>query len=520
VGFEWAARYLDTASLEDASPEDFVGKLAEIRGFGDKWSPPGTNPKRGLRNQSLACLRREINDVFEPLCRDHCSNAEVHDDDTPVDEDHLCQRTDDICNSRRYHCEDVMHESDANNYDHTQHRICKPRKNIVLLLTDKAKCLRDLKMLGCDPHKRYALTHVCSERSRFPADGFASLHVVDIIDVRELFQAYSIRADYSYERPMTGKNRAVLARPSERLAGLPKIWSALGYDQTEPDVDSYEFKEHAFLSLRAAVDMAIRDATSRQWLRTREQVDGGPFPGPWVHFQSRGEVEAFLIEYDVAQAKPLAYAELLVQTATLKQSLRSLSRSAYDGVIAQLARTHNYTSLLDTFPAPAPRYLAVVRAEEEGDARDTRLSNTPSRPSAEQRHKDIMTLCDRYHAHQEEFETELYSTPVSAADKAEFQSLFDPKSFIDKQTRRAKSNRIPKHNYACVFKIVKNTPGWQPSATLAKALRSTISGHEEAQKFYQRLPASDSRRDNDEKHQDIIDVFKKGEAMLLEDKTE
>jgi hypothetical protein len=30
VGFEWAAHYLDAASLNTASPEDFVGKLAEI----------------------------------------------------------------------------------------------------------------------------------------------------------------------------------------------------------------------------------------------------------------------------------------------------------------------------------------------------------------------------------------------------------------------------------------------------------------------------------------------------------
>jgi hypothetical protein len=375
-------------------------------------------------------------------------------------------------------------------------------------------------MLGCDPHKRYAPTHVCSRRSRIPADRSASLHVVDIVDVCELFQAYSIRADYSYERPMTGKNRTVLAQASDRLADLPTIWSALEYEHTESDLNSNESKENAFLSLRAAIDMAVRDATSRQWLRTREQVDGGPFPGPWMHFQNRDDAEAFLIEYDVARAKSLAYAELLVQTATLKQSLRSLSRSTYDGTIAQLARIHNYTSLIEKFPAPVPHYSSAVRAEEEGDTRDTRLSNTPSRTSAEQRRNDIMALCDRYHAHQEEFETELFSTPVSAAEKAEFQNLFDSKSFIDKQTGRAKSNRIPKQNYSRVFKIVKDTSGWKPSATLAKALRSTISGREEAQEFYRRLPASDSRHDNDDKHQEIIDVFKKGEAMLLEDETE
>lgn len=160
VGFEWAARYFDTARLQTASPEEFLGKVEDIRGFVDTWSPPDTNPKRGLCNETLACLRREISDVFEPLCRDHCTNAEIHDDDTPIDEDRLRQRTDSICNSRRYHCQDAVHESDANNYDHEQHRVCKPRKRIVLLLSGKAESLRDLKMLGCDPHKRYALTPV------------------------------------------------------------------------------------------------------------------------------------------------------------------------------------------------------------------------------------------------------------------------------------------------------------------------------------------------------------------------
>ena len=292
----------------------------------------------------------------------------------------------------------------------------------------------------------------------FPLTDSQSLHVVDIVDVRELFEAYDIRADYSYERPMTGNNRTVIARASERLAGLPKIWSALEYEQIEPGLDTSESKQCTLLALRAAVDMAVRDATSRQWLRIREQVDGGPFPGPWMHFQNQGEVEAFLIEYDVARAKPLALGELLAQTAALKQSLRSLSKSTYDGTIAQLARIHNYTSLLDKFPAPVPPNSRFLASTEE-DARDMRTSNPSSSTLAEQHRKEIVALCNVYHAHQEEFETELYSIPVAAADKAEFQNLFDSKSFIDRQSGRAIFNRIPRQNYSRVFKIVKNTPG-------------------------------------------------------------
>jgi hypothetical protein len=81
--------------------------------------------------------------------------------------------------------------------------------------------------------------------------------------VRELFEAFDIRADYSYERPMTGNNRTVIARASERLADLPKIWSAFEYEQIEPGLDTSESKQCTLLALRAAVDMAVRDATSR-----------------------------------------------------------------------------------------------------------------------------------------------------------------------------------------------------------------------------------------------------------------
>jgi hypothetical protein len=82
-----------------------------------------------------------------------------------------------------------------------------------------------------------------------------------------------------------------------------------------------------------------------------------------------------------------------------------------------------------------------------------------------------------------------------------------------------RKHRIPKQNYPRVFKIVKGTPGWKPSATLATALRGTIFGREEAQKYYHALPASDSRRNPNDVHQGIIDVFKAGKAMLLEGET-
>ena len=60
------------------------------------------------------------------------------------------------------------------------------------------------------------------------------------------------------------------------------------------------------LTLQAAVLLATRDAISQRWLRTREQVDGGTYPSPLMQLRSRGDVEDFLVEYDLTRASPIA----------------------------------------------------------------------------------------------------------------------------------------------------------------------------------------------------------------------
>jgi hypothetical protein len=66
-------------------------------------------------------MRRTVKELFEPLCRDY--------DDKSIA------------------------RSDEKSYDHAQNKTCIPRKKVILLLPDKEKCLRDLKVLGCDFHK-------------------------------------------------------------------------------------------------------------------------------------------------------------------------------------------------------------------------------------------------------------------------------------------------------------------------------------------------------------------------------
>lgn len=149
----WAVRSFDTASLKDASPEDYIQVLHESRTFGGNWDPSTRLPKRGLLQSTLGGVRRAISDAFEPMCLDHCINP-AHENDQS---DHSQMKPLDlqICNPRRDVCDDVAHDNDQNNYDHTLHKICKPRRNIILLVPEKESCLRHLETLGCDLFKQY-----------------------------------------------------------------------------------------------------------------------------------------------------------------------------------------------------------------------------------------------------------------------------------------------------------------------------------------------------------------------------
>jgi hypothetical protein len=122
--FTWSARFFDTASRKGRSPRDQYRTLTS--------SSQAHGASRNLRKEisncelhegTLATMRCEIEDVFEPPC---------HND-----------------------CEEPVERIDGQSYDHTQHKTCTPRKEIVLVLPNREKCLNDLKILGCDIHQGY-----------------------------------------------------------------------------------------------------------------------------------------------------------------------------------------------------------------------------------------------------------------------------------------------------------------------------------------------------------------------------
>jgi hypothetical protein len=121
VEFTWAARYLDTATLKSVSPQDYYKRLEESQVHGTSIHSRDYRSGSTAQIVALAAMRRAIKDVFKPLCRDY--------DDKPVP------------------------WVEEKSYDHAQHKTCIPRKKMILLLPDREKCLRDLKILGCEFHR-------------------------------------------------------------------------------------------------------------------------------------------------------------------------------------------------------------------------------------------------------------------------------------------------------------------------------------------------------------------------------
>jgi hypothetical protein len=112
---------LDTESLKSVSPQDYDKRFEESRVYGTSFNSREHRPGSTSHIVALADMRRAVKELFEPLCRDYDYKS--------------------------------IARSDEKSYDHAQHKTCIPRKKVILLLPDKEKCLRDLKVLGCDFHK-------------------------------------------------------------------------------------------------------------------------------------------------------------------------------------------------------------------------------------------------------------------------------------------------------------------------------------------------------------------------------
>jgi hypothetical protein len=318
--------------------------------------------------------------------------------------------------------------------------------------------------------------------------------------------------------------------------------------------------------------MATRDVSSQRWLRTREQVDGGTYLGPLMQLRSRGDVEDFLVEYDLARASPITEIQPNVKTSLLKDAFRLISRSAYEAMIDRLARIHNYTHLLDKYPAtvvpesvattaksgtskpsvvdtakisagipstpppteatgsstkplelitPAESTVTLTSKESRPVERPINATASSIQSPAAKVAPDVPTegtslqdVVSQYHQDQRSLEKQLYACRTSIpVGKDLFESFFNWD--VSDGLGRKKAAPIACKNYPRVFEIVRRIPGYTIDPKMVETLESSITKREEAQKFYQRMPIDDPRRMEDDGHQNMIDVLKAGKAMLL-----
>jgi hypothetical protein len=227
----------------------------------------------------------------------------------------------------------------------------------------------------------------------------------------------------------------------------------------------------------------------------------------------------------------------------LIESLRLLSPTAFDALLGQIARTHNYTHLLDN-DVPTSSHSSSVAAPEVPDAAQKRVEApkvaatspsvhprttatepatsvrsvaptpiVPTLPLGAELDDDTQECCRKYHRDQEAFEKEHRDAPVSPEKKKEYDSLFDWKPYTDSKGR-SKITPITCDNYPRVFAILDRDPGWVMGEVMAEKLRGAIFNREKAQEWYQRLPATDPRRGEDGGHRNFIKVLKEGEVIL------
>lgn len=344
---------------------------------------------------------------------------------------------------------------------------------------------------------------------------------------------------------MTGDHRTNMNHDWDDLSTDHQIWTTLGYETPASGPKPFARNARTLLHLKAAVDIATKDALSSGWLRTLEQIDGGPFPGPWLKFHKRSEVEAFLVEYDVARASPISRNVLKDRVEALIGSLSALNRKAYDKLIEELAHTHKYVQLLqlrfeasssDSLAASTNGAKSIPDVALHPKAADNKVplshanqislkpvsalppsAASPTLPplaKGAELDEETHDHCRQYHRDQEVFEEQLRDAPVSPEDKKTYGSLFDWKPYTD-QRGRSKVTPITCENYPRVFTILSRTKGWTMSPSMAKALRGAIYNREKVREWYRRLPVDDHRRSEDGGHENFLKVLREGEATLL-----
>lgn len=119
---EW--HKIDVLTLKAVPPKELVSKIrSHAREASIAWKPQ--HDDKLLSEATLGKIRHRLARIFEPRCFDHSG--------------------------------DQVNSRDGNYNKHTEHKTCGDRKSILLLLNDKQKALENMRALGFDPSRQYAI---------------------------------------------------------------------------------------------------------------------------------------------------------------------------------------------------------------------------------------------------------------------------------------------------------------------------------------------------------------------------
>lgn len=330
----------------------------------------------------------------------------------------------------------------------------------------------------------------------------------------------------------------------------------LPHHETETGTDAYAaLNQKTFCLLKVAVEMAVRDALAPGWLRTREQIDGGAFPGLWLKLPKDHEVTAFLLEYDVSRSHASSQTTWKAKVDVLMMSFFSMSQETRETQVRRLAAIHKYGSLLpkgstqrqssslriatisSTRDAVGPSYGRVITSTNAVASRPstrnavgtvnrrvvtstkavaTVATTTTVVPHVSRKITAMLALdekpdhetwehCRLYHEHQKAFERLLWQAcSVSVLGSGVFYGMFD---FVRDEHGQIAPAPSCCEDYEEIARGLCDIQGWAPDTKLTKTLKKTIHHREEAQPWYERLHTHDSRRNKIDGHRNFIDVL-------------
>lgn len=119
VGVSAASQQIYTTRFRKSSPKDYASGVGQVSVSRNIVYAKNGSPGNSAPEVWLGCVRRMIMKALERTCHDH--------------------------DGKLYKVQPS---------DHTSHGLCKERKSIILLLPEKERCLRFLKMIGLDPYEK------------------------------------------------------------------------------------------------------------------------------------------------------------------------------------------------------------------------------------------------------------------------------------------------------------------------------------------------------------------------------